>query len=142
MATKKTTDQIVTAYRLLNNAKLSKMEDAEKFAVIKIARKLRKASADFDELVKDAQERLKPDNFDIIASKMQANKELTPEESAAVEKYNRDITACVREELEKEVEPDFEPISEEAFGRLIASNDFSTAEVIAIDDVICSGNDE
>lgn len=133
---KRTTDQIVASYRLINNAKLTKMEDAEKFALIKAARKLKKTATDFEDALKDTQERLKPEGFDAIAGKMQARQDLTPEESAKVGKYNTDVTACLKDELDREVELEFEPLSEDALERFIASNDFSVAEIMAISDVI------
>lgn len=135
MATKKTY-KIVTAFRLVNNAKISKMEDTEKFALIKAVRQLRKVANEFDDNLKDAQERLKPEGFDAIVEKVQSEKELTAEESASLEKYNKDVTACLKEELDKEIETEFEPLSEEAIGRFIASNDFEVSEVMAISDVI------
>lgn len=133
---KKTTDQIVTAYRLIAAAKLGKMEDAEKFALIKAVRQLKKVAADFDDFLKDAQERLKPEGFDAIAGKMQADKELTPEETAKHIKYQKDISECLKDEVARENELDFEPFSEESLGRLIASNDFSIHEILTISEVL------
>lgn len=136
MATKKTTDQIVTAFRLINTAKIGKMEDTEKYAIIKATRKLKKVGTDFDDFLKDAQEKLKPEGFDAIVSKMQAKQELTSAESATLNKYNKDVSDCLADELKKEVELDFEPLSEEALGHLYASNDFSLSEILAIEEVI------
>lgn len=132
----KTTNQIVTAFRLINPAKLTKMENTERFALILAIRQLKKVNADFEDFLKDAQERLKPEDFDKIVSKVQAREELTPEESAIINKYNRDVEDCVKDELDKEVELTFEPLSEDALGRFIASNDFSVNEILAIEDVI------
>lgn len=136
MSVKKTTDSIVTAFRAVNNAKIGKMEDSEKFAFIKAVRQLKKVASEFDENLKDAQERLKPEGFNAMASKVQSNESLTAEESAALAKYNCDIDACLKEELEKEVELTFEPLSEDAIGRFIASNDFAVKEIMVITDVI------
>lgn len=136
MAVKKTTEQIVAAFRLINTAKISKMEDTEKFALIKAVKHLKKVGTDFDDFLKDAQERLKPEDFDKIAAKYQSKDELTADETAALNKYNKDVNECVQGELDKEVELDFEPLSEEALGRFIASNDFTVAEIMTISDVI------
>lgn len=135
MATKKT-DSIVAAFRIINTAKISKMEDAEKFSFIKAVRQLKKVSTEFDEFLKDAQERLKPDGFDAIAAKYQNKEELTAEENAVLGKYNADVSECVKEELEKEVELTFAPFSEDVIGRFVASNDFSVNEVLTVSDVI------
>lgn len=136
MATKKTTNDIVTAYRLINTAKLGKMEDAEKFAIIKAVRQLKKVGTDFDDFLKDAQERLKPEGFDKIVGKIQSKEELASDEQSALDKYNKDVAECLSEELGKEIELDFEPLSEEAVGRFIASNDFNVSEILAVSDVI------
>ena len=133
---KKTTDQIVTVHRLISKAKLGKMEDAEKFALIKIARQFKKVAVDFDDFLKDVQERLKPEGFDAIVSKIQAGKELTPEESAKHNKYQKDITECLNDEVEKVNVLDFTPLSEEALGRFFASNDFSLSEILIISETI------
>lgn len=138
MAKTKTIGQIVSAFRVINKAKLSRMEDAEKFATIKIVRQLKKVDADFQDLLKEAQEKLKPDGFDAIASKIQSETKLSFEESATVEKYDKDVTACVNDELAKEVELSFEPISDDALGRFFSSNDFSVSEMLTVSDVIGS----
>lgn len=136
MAVTKKVNDIVTAHRLINTAKLGKMEDAEKYAIIKVARHIKKVGTDFDDFLKDAQEKLKPEGFDRIVGKLQGKEKLTDAEQEAFNKYNKDVSECLRDELEKEVELDFEPLSEETVGRFIASNDFSMGEIFAIVDVI------
>lgn len=127
----------VTAFRLINPAKLTKMESEERFAVILATRQLKKSATDFDELVKDAQEKLKPaEGFDKIVGKVQGRKELTPSEQETLNKYNKDVSDCVQTELDKEVELDFKPLSEDAFGRFVESNDFSVSEIMLISDVL------
>lgn len=141
MATKKTVNDIVTAYRIVNNAKLGKMEDAEKFALIKAVRQLKKVDTDFQDLLKDAQEKLKPEGFDALAAKLQNKEGLTAEETAALNKYNKDVADCVNDELGKEIELDFTPLSEEALGRLLASNDFAVNEILTVEDIIGERNE-
>lgn len=136
MANKKTTDQIVTVFRLINTAKMTKMEDAEKFALIKAMRQMKSVSADFEDALKDAQERLKPENFDEIAGKGRENQKLTQEESDAIEKYNKDVEECLHDVITKEVELTFTPLTEDALGRFIASNDFNLSQAMFISDVL------
>ena len=54
-----TTNTVLSVYKLLNDSKLTKMEDKDKFIVIKAVRKLKPIAADFDDFQKDAQEKLK-----------------------------------------------------------------------------------
>lgn len=133
---KQKTESIVAAYRLICEAKLNKMEDSDKFLLIRIARKLKKTATDFNDFLQDAQKKLKPDGFDAITFKIQNKEELTYEENNKVVKYNQDVSECVKDELEKEVELDFEPLSEEAFARFVSSNDFSVSDILVINDII------
>ncbi|MDE6479276.1 MAG: hypothetical protein K2L45_03325 [Muribaculaceae bacterium] len=126
----------VTAFRLINPAKLTKMETAERFAVILATRQLKKVATDFDELVKDVQEKLKPEGFDKIVEKVQGKKELTAQEQEALNKYNKDVTDCVQTELDKEVKLDFTSMTGEAMERFIDSNDFTVSDVMLIMDVL------
>lgn len=132
----KTTDQIVTAFRLINNAKLTKMETAERFALIKAMRQLKKVATEFDDFLKDAQDKLKPENFDTIMEKYQSKQELTSEEIVAFNKYNKNVSDCLKDELDKEIELTFEPLTEESLGRLIESNDYTVNDIMVIEDVL------
>lgn len=136
MAVTKKVKDIVTVHRLINTAKLGKMEDAEKYAIIKVARQIKKVGTEFDDFLKDVQEKMKPEGFDSIISKVQKNEKMTSEESEVLNKYNNDVAECLKDELDKEVELAFEPMTEEAIGRFVASNDFSMGEIFAISDVI------
>lgn len=136
MATKKNINDIVTAFRLINPAKLTKMETAERFALILAIRQLKKVANDFDDFFKDVQEKMKPEGFDAITEKMQARKELTAEESAVWNKYQKDINESLKDELEKEIELDFEPLGKDTMEHFIDSNDFSVSDILAIEDVI------
>lgn len=126
----------VTAFRLINPAKLTKMEVKERCALILITRQLKKVATEFDDLLKDAQEKLKPEGFDKIVEKVQGKKELTSSEQETLNKYNKDVTDCVQTELDKDVEFDFKPLSEDTLGRFVESNDFSVSEIMLIGDVI------
>ena len=126
----------VTAFRLVNPAKLTKMETEERFAVILATRQLKKVDTDFQDLLKDAQEKLKPEGFDKIVEKVQAKTELTASEQKALDEYNKQVSDCVKSELDKTVELDFAPFGKEAIERLVDSNDFSTGDIIAIMDVL------
>lgn len=127
-------EAIIIAYRLLNNSKLGKMQDEEKFLVIRAIKQLKPVATDYDDFIKDAAQRLRPEGYDKIEAKQ--GKELSEDEQKAVAKYNEDVTKCVREELDKEVELTFTPLSEEAFGRFIASNDLAVSEILAVMDVV------
>lgn len=140
------TIDIVKAYRIINDAKLTKMEDADKFKVIKATRQLKPVAASFDEFVKEAQERLKPEGWDEMQKKSRKWQEdgdkstLTVEERREINRYFTDYNAkveeCVKEEAEKEPELTYERLSEEAFGKFIASNDYDVRTIIELENIL------
>lgn len=127
-------EAMIVAYRILNNAKLSKMDGKEKYLVIRAMKQLKPVATDYDDFLKDAAQRLRPDGYEAIEAKQ--DKDLTEEEREVVDKYNTEISECVREELNKEVELGYKPLTEEAFGRFADSNDISLAELMAVDEVL------
>lgn len=133
---KTTTEKAVVAYRILNNAKLGKMKDGDKFNIVKMMKELKPVATAYDEFIKDAAEKLKPEGIEEIQSKVQQQENLNAEEQSIWAKYNSDVAKCVADELAKENEFTFVPLSEEGFKGLLASNDFSVAEILALDEVI------
>lgn len=133
---KTTTEKAVLAYRILNNAKLGKMKDGDKFNVVKIMKELKPVATGYDDFIKDAAEKLKPDGIEAIQEKVQCEEKLSSDERKLWDKYNSDVASCVSEELKKEVEFTFQTMSEEGFKGLLASNDFAVGEIMALDDVI------
>lgn len=142
----KKVDNIVSLYNILKEAKLTKLADADKYAIIKILRKLRPTAEKFDADKKDASERLKPENWDdTIAKAQQWQKEgedttLTEEEkkeiNATIIKYENSVRECIIEELNTEVEVDMPTINEEAFEKLMASNDWEAKTALFVADEI------
>lgn len=140
------TIEIVKAYRIINEAKLTKMEDADKYKVIKAIRALKPIATSFDDFTKEAQERLKGEEFANMQKKAeQWQKEgekttLTMDERIAINRfftdYNKRVEECVKEEAEKEVSPEYGRLSEEAFSKLIGSNDWSVKEILAVMDAL------
>ena len=50
--------------------------------------------------------------------------------------FNNLVQKAVDDETKKEVEIDFEPLSEEAFGKLMASNDWKIQQVMVLGNLI------
>ena len=141
------TMNIVTAYRTINASKLTKMEDTDKYKVIKAIREMKPVVESFDSFVSDARERLKPEDFDTMQEKAaQWQKEgdattLTVEDRVELnryfEDYNRKVEECVKEESEKEHELKFGRLSEEAFCKLMASNpDWDVKTTVQVEEVL------
>lgn len=52
-------------------------------------------------------------------------------------KFNTEVSECVKDELGKEVELEFAPLSEDAFGRLMESNpDWALGLIAELEDVL------
>lgn len=141
-----TTDTVKSVYKLLNDSKLTKMEDKDKFIVIKAVRKFKPIAADFEDLKKDVQEKLKGENFEEMQKKaLQWNEEgdkttLTEDERKEVNmffyEFNKNVEECLKEETEKKHELEYEKLSEDAFGKFISSNDFKVDDIIKIQEVM------
>lgn len=51
--------------------------------------------------------------------------------------YNKVVEKAIKEFAYKEVEIEFTPLSEESFGKLMASNDWNMEQVITLGDFVC-----
>lgn len=144
---KKTTKEIVEVYSILKDAKITKMDDADKFKVIKSLRPLKKISEDFEDFRTDALEKLKGDNHNEMAERARKWQQdgdkttLTDKERIEVNtyftEYNDKVTKCLTEELEKEHDLDDVNLTEDAFGKLIASNDWTLGQIEIIGNILC-----
>lgn len=140
------TKQVVEAYNVLGGAKLTKMEDKDKFTVIKAMRQMKPVAIGYEDFVKDAQEKLKDERFDDMRGKAQKWQEegdktaLTVDERIEVNAYfaayNKRVNDCLKEEQEKEVELGYGRLDEEAFGKLVASNDFDVNTILLLGDAL------
>ena len=161
MTKKIKTSEILAAYNVLNTAKYGSMEDADKIKVWKITRALKPIATKFDEDSKDAAEKMKPKDkdFDETLQKAQEyermirdpkadNKKLpmgAAEYDAFIEKfkeYNKLVGKAVEEFANKEVKVSFEPLSDDAFGKLMSSNEWTMGQAVALSEIICSDSAE
>lgn len=150
MKTKITTEKVLNAYRIISGAKYTKMDDADKIKAWKIARALKPVATKFDEDSKDAAEKLKPsEDFADNLQKAQEFERITKDKDFDASKlpmgvaeynefikkfqdYNRLVGEAVKEFADKEVEIEFEPLSEESFGKLMASNEWTMEQTVEI----------
>lgn len=132
-------EKIIKVFRILEleSAKLTKLEGAKKFKVIKAIRQLKKVAADFDDELKYAQEKLKPENFDAIVEKLRKQEQTSNEENEIIRKYDSEVSEYMKSELEKEISLDFEPLSQEEMYLLADSNpEWNVAQLTAVQDAI------
>lgn len=141
-----TTEKILSIYKLINDAKLTKMDDEDKFRMIKIIRLFKPVVTNFEDFKKVASEKLKGDNHEEMlrkAKKWQAEGDKTTlTESERIEintyfnDYNNKVLECLKDETMKENEFDYETLSAQAFGKFVASNDWTLGQITAIEEVI------
>ena len=62
--------KIVSAYKVLGEAKVTKLEEGEVIKVVKARKAMRPIADDFDAFLKDCQEKFKPENWDEVQEKV------------------------------------------------------------------------
>ena len=152
MATKKTTiGKTVRAFRTLDGAKLSRMDTAQRFALLKALRPMKKVTSEFEDFRDDAFRRLRPEGFGEVEAAIGRLRGMPePERSRAIadpanadavrlfDDYGREVDGCLGEEAAKETALEFEPLSDEAFGALLESNgDWAAGIAMELQDILC-----
>ena len=150
-----TTEKVLAAFNVLSTAKYGKLDDADKIKVWKIARSLKPVAEKFREDSEDAQQKMKPnDDFDeqlmkaqeyereirkpdCDASKLPMGAAQYQEFVDEFKAYQKLVNDTIKDFAEKEVEVSFDPISEDAFGKLMASNDWTLEQVATLGEIIC-----
>ena len=129
---------IALAYDILNReeVKFTKLDTKEKIIIIKIMDKLKPVATYLNKFRLDALKKLKSEDFDEIAMKVQSRCSLTPAEMFSFKKVENALEECMQEESEKEHEIDFKPVSEAIFGKLLDSNDFTIGQAQLLMEVI------
>lgn len=147
------TEKALAAFRVLNTSKYTKMTDEDKIKVWKIARALKPVADKFEDDSKDAAEKFKPtEDFaerlqkaQEFENKRNAGEDMTDAPMGAAEysefikefqKYNKTVADAVKEFADKEVELEFDVLTEEAFGKLMASNEWDMSQVMAISEIV------
>ena len=153
MTTTLKTEKVLSAYQVLSTAKYGKLDDADKIKVWKIARQMKPIAEKFEDDSKSAAEAMKPEGFDEQVRKAQEYERVTRDpqadasqlemgaaEYAAFQRELRHLNEltykATREMADKEVTLDFEPIGEDAFTKLMNSNDWTMAQALAVGEII------
>ena len=145
------TEKVLQVYNIVNTAKYTKMNDDDKVKIWKIVRILKPIATKFDEDAKDAAEKLRPsEDFTERLQKAQQFERAKQEGKeydgmASTEyaqfidefkEYNDLVNKAVKEFADTIVELEFNPISEDAFGKLMASNDWNMEQATIVGDFI------
>ena len=124
--------EVVTAYKVLGEAKVSKLSEKEVIKVVKARKAMRAIAEDYEAFLKDCQEKFKPEDWEDVQGKLQQwqqegeNTTLTEEERIAINKsifsYQSSIDKAVKDELEKEIELSIEKLDDETPSKLLLEN--------------------
>lgn len=144
------TEKALLAYNLLNTASYSKMSDGDKIKIFKITRALKPIAVSYEEASKDAAEKMKFENFNDRIQKAQeyernkkegkkgpiSEKEYKNTVKDLME-YDKLVKNTIKQLGSKEETIDVDLLSEDGFGSLMASNDWTMGQVMSVSDIVC-----
>lgn len=133
---------IVEAYKLLGEAKVTELEEQEVLKIIKARKVMRPIVEEFESFLKDCQEKFKPENWDKLQSKIQQWQQegdkttLSEEERIEINKtiieYQIKINNAIKDEESRIVEITIEKLSEDSITKLLKHNDW---QISKLDDI-------
>lgn len=131
-------EDVLKGYGLVNEAKLTKLEDSDKFVVIKACKVMKPIVEDLQSFEQDVKKKLAADDHDkmveVFNEWRKELKEPTEEQKKAIEyvtDYTNKVNECLSEELNKEVE-EWEKLSEDSLKKFVASNDWNVQQTISV----------
>lgn len=137
---------IVAAYKVLGEAKVTKLEESEVIKIIKARKVMRPIAEEFEAILKDAQEKFKPECWDDVQEKLAKlqtegeNTTLTDAEKKGINKalidYQNSINKVLNDELERDVEINIETLKEESATKLIVENGWELKKMEEIEVVL------
>lgn len=137
---------IVSAYKTLGDAKVTKLEESEVIKVVKARKAMRPIADDFDAFLKDCQEKFKPEDWDAVQEKVAQwqkegeNTTLTEAERVELNKavigYQKKVDGAVKDELAREVELNIESLKEESATKLLVENGWELKKLDEIEVVL------
>lgn len=144
------TKEIAQSYLILKGAKLTKMDDEDKFKIIKAMREMRPIVDKYTTDEKEAIEKLEDEEYKEMLEKADKHNNalkgdeksdiLPPPELKKLQDYFTKTEElknnCLRELQEEDHDLKFDKLSEEAFGKLIASNDFTVEQMLILEEVL------
>lgn len=158
------TEKCLAVYNILGNCKYGKLEDADKIRLWRIVRQLRPIGEQYSEDCKDAGEKMRSDEFKSLEAKMAEleRKEMrefgdisTPQreqefimslmsKNNEYSEYRRklvEVSALIRKAVEdlakQEVTINVEALGDDAFAKLMSSNEWTMKQVDLVGSVIC-----
>lgn len=133
--------ELIQPYKILssNTTKLTKMDDNDKFIFIKFLREIKPIVEELTDALNVAQEKLKGDNHEEIMAKFQKWNTISDDDKRDVNayliKYNKDVENAVHDIAQEDIEIK-NTLSEDAFDKFMASNDFDVATIMQLSECL------
>ena len=133
--------ELIQPYKILssNTTKLTKMDDNDKFIFIKFLREIKPIVEELTDALSVAQEKLRGDNHEDIMAKFQKWNTISDDDKREVSdylnKYNKDVENAVHDIAQEDIEIK-NTLSEDAFDKFIASNDFDVATIMQLSECL------
>lgn len=131
---KVTVKEVVSCYKALGEAKVTKLEESEVIKIVKVRKAMRQIADDYEAFLKDIQEKFKPENWDEVQKKIQQWQQegekttLTDSEKIEINKilidYQSKIEKAVKEELSKEIELNIDKLKDGSDTKLLVENNW------------------
>lgn len=120
--------EIVSAYKALGEAKVNNLEESEIIKILKSRKTMRSIAEEFNEFLKEVQDKFKPENFEEIQFKLQNWSEVSDEDKIKItniiKEYEAKINSAIKDELEKEIELELEKLNENSISKLLKNNEW------------------
>lgn len=117
---------IVEAYNLLDEAKITTLDDKDGAKILNNRKTMRPHIQDYNEFLKDAIEKFKPENMEELREQMNDIKALSSDKQkeviSQVQAYEKRINAVCDPEVNKDMSLTLEKLSVEASIRLAKEN--------------------
>lgn len=124
--------QVIEAYKVLGEAKVTKLEESEVIKVVKVRKAMRPIAEEFEAFLKDCQDKFKPENWDAIQTDLQQwqkegekttlSEERRIEINKAIIGYQGSIDKAMKDEINKEVELNIETLKEDSATKMLVEN--------------------
>lgn len=135
--------QVIEAYKLLGEAKVTKLEESEVIKVVKARKAMRPIADEFEAFLKDCQDKFKPENWDELQKKVQQWQQegekttLTEAERIEINKaiidYQSKINTAINEELNREIEINIEKLKDGSDTKLLVENSWELKKLDEIE---------
>ena len=124
--------QVIEAYKVLGEAKVTKLEESEVIKVVKARKAMRPIADEFEAFLKDCKDKFKPEEWDGIQADLQQwrkegekptlSEERRIEINKAIIAYQGSIDKAMKDELDKEVELNIETLKEDSATKMLLEN--------------------